>query len=49
MTLKQLLKRAIELYPTSRSMQRQWVRHTFNLYASGKHALLTGGWSKGVY
>lgn len=47
MNIKQLIQRASELYPTSKRMQRAWVRQTFQLYASGKHALQNGGWKNG--
>lgn len=45
--LKVILKRSKELYPQSKSMRRQWVRKTVTLYESGRHALITGGWSNG--
>ena len=38
-TLKELIKRSKELYPTSRNMAKQWVRKSYLLYASGKHRL----------
>ena len=41
-TLKQLVKRSTELFPTSRNMARQWVRQSFYLYKTGKHRFLTG-------
>lgn len=46
MSLKLLLKRAKEIYPSSRRMQRSWVRQTFQLLSSGHHALQTGGWRR---
>jgi hypothetical protein len=49
MTIKQMYVRAKELYPQSRRMQRTWVRQTFHLLQTGRHALLTGGWKIGNY
>lgn len=49
MTKNQMYVRAKQLWPQSTKAQRAWVRQTFRLIASGKHALLTGGWKKGSY
>lgn len=45
-SLKQLIARSKEIYPQSRNMQRQWVRWSFSLYASGKHRFLSMQHSK---
>ena len=42
MTILDLRHRAKELFPSSKKMQRQWVRHTFTLNARGVHLLQTG-------
>lgn len=47
MKIKDLIKRGKELYPTKRAMRKQWVKQTLYLYATGKHALITGGWQNG--
>lgn len=47
-TIRQLVKRGLQLYPASRAMRKQWVRHTLELEARGRHALDTGGWRAGT-
>ena len=42
MNILSLQERAKELYPTSKKMQRQWVRHTFILTSRGIHLLQIG-------
>lgn len=49
MTIKQLIARSLELYPTSQKMRRAWVRQTDYLYRNKKHAFQTGGWKSGTY
>ena len=44
-TLMQLRHKAKELWPTSSYMRRQWMIQTAELYAKGRHALQTGGYS----
>lgn len=48
-TIKNLVKRAKELYPQSRQMRKAWVRQTSYLYNNHRHALQTGGFRVGSY
>lgn len=43
--IKKLVSRSKELWPNSIIMQKNWVRQTVSLTESGRHALLTGGWT----
>lgn len=44
-SIREVVKRGIELYPNSKSMRKQWVRWTVKLVEEGRHGLQTGGWS----
>jgi hypothetical protein len=41
-----LEKKSKQLYPQSPTLQKRWVETSYNLYKSGRHALLTGGWRR---
>lgn len=43
--LKKISRRGRELWPTNTYCRRQWTRQTKELIDSGRHALLTGGYS----
>lgn len=47
-SIKQLVQRAKCLYPHSKYMRKQWVRHTLNLNQTGRAALNNGGWAAGT-
>lgn len=47
-TAKQLVARAKNLYPHSKSMRKQWVRQTLHLTQTGRQGLNTGGWRAGT-
>jgi hypothetical protein len=47
--LWELKRKAKAYYPQAVSMQRQWLRQSVNLYATGRHAFLTGGWKHGSH
>lgn len=36
-TLKELIKRSLDLYQTSKYCRHQWVRKSYYLYQTGKH------------
>lgn len=42
-TLRQLVDMSKKMYST-RYMRHQWIRKTYELEQSGKHARFTGGW-----
>ena len=43
MTLRDWVKRGLELYPQSKVMRKAWVRKTLELLRNERHALVTGG------
>ncbi|MDD3884527.1 MAG: hypothetical protein PHW66_06280 [Gallionella sp.] len=43
MTIKQYARAAQRHFPHSKHLRREWIAKTMFLMASGKHALLTGG------
>lgn len=43
MTKRDIVKRALELYPESKHKRRLWARQTYALINNGRHAFLTGG------
>lgn len=48
-TLRELVKKARQHFPNSKPMRKDWVRKTYNLYQTRRHALINGGWQKGCY
>lgn len=47
-TLKDLVRQGREYYPT-KHLRKQWVRKSIQLFQSGRHALLTGGFVRGTH
>lgn len=43
--VKSLIATSKTFYPSSKHMQRQWVKKTMYLESTGKHSKLTGGWT----
>lgn len=43
--LKQLINQSKGYFPSSKNMQKQWVRKTVELERSGKHCKFNGGWT----
>lgn len=43
--IKNLVKQAKQHYPKSKRMRKAWVKQTHELIQSGKHGLLSGGWT----
>lgn len=43
--VKSLIATSKTFYPSSKHMQRQWVKKTMYLESTGKHCKLTGGWA----
>lgn len=44
--LIQLQDRALKIYPSSAHLRKQWVDKSRQLYATGRHALLNGGFKR---
>lgn len=42
MKVRDLIQRGKEIYPKSKTMQKQWVRKTRELYSRNCHMLQTG-------
>jgi hypothetical protein len=49
MSIRYLILKARRYYPHSKKMRKAWVRQTKYLFDTGRHALLTGGFTAGNY
>lgn len=42
-TPRELVKRGLQLYPQSKTMRKTWVRQTYHLLQTRRHAWFDGG------